>query len=314
MICGNTNFDEMKERININFFIVGAAKSGTTSLYKYLNQHPDIFFPSVKEPHFYSTVKSSIKSLSRKPKPGKEYHDKNINNIDDYLSLYKPSKGQKILADASPSYLWDKEVAQKINKDNPEAKILIILRNPVLRTYSHFLMDLKTGVQQETNIIKAIKDDLTNPEKIWGGAHLYIELSLYFNQIKRYLEVFNKEQVKIVIYEDFFSNIEKGLVEIFDFLEVDNSSIKDIDFTTQHNVYTVPKNNFYRKIIQIKNKIDDKDLIPSKLKELFKKIIFKEKVKPKLTTEEIQFLYNFFKEDILKTEKLLDLDLSNWKF
>lgn len=304
----------MKNKLNINFFIVGAAKSGTTSLYKYLNQHPDVFFPNVKEPHYYATVKSSNKSMSRKPKSGREYHDKNIDSKEDYLNLYKYSKGQKILADASPSYLWDKEAAKRIYKDNPEAKILIVIRNPVLRTHSHFLMDLKTGVQREENIIKAINKDLINPEKIWGGAHLYIELSLYFEQIKRYLEVFGRESVKVIVYEDLFSNIEQGLVEILNFLGIEDNSLKGIDVKTQHNVYSVPRNNFYRKIIQIKNKIDDKDVIPSKLKKVVKKFIFQEKDKPKLTSEEIKFLYSFFEKDILNTQELLKIDLSNWKY
>src|ERR1700733_8619605 len=131
----------MKDNL-VNLFIVGAAKCGTTSLYEYLNQHPEIYMCPVKEPHFFSNkVENLNKDLYRAPEPGKKYHTKVIKDIDVYTSLFDDGAAYKIRGEASPSYLWDSDVAQKLYQYNPNAKIIIILRDPIDRLVSAYQMD-----------------------------------------------------------------------------------------------------------------------------------------------------------------------------
>src|SRR5215210_1669165 len=90
-----------------NLFIVGAAKCGTTSLYEYLNEHPDIYMCPVKEPHFFSNVQIRNKEVHKDPEPGKYYMTKVIRSTEIYLSLFKEGLNCKIRGEASPSYLFD---------------------------------------------------------------------------------------------------------------------------------------------------------------------------------------------------------------
>ena len=121
--------------MKVNTFIVGAPKAGTTSLHFYLQQHPDVCMSEIKEPNYF-TAQEVVKL----------YYDVSpVNSEDWYHSIFtKPTR--KVIGEGSVSYLFYPEVAQKIYNYNPEARILIILRNPVQRAFSHYLMDFRLGL------------------------------------------------------------------------------------------------------------------------------------------------------------------------
>jgi len=303
------------EKPNINLFIVGAAKSGTTSLYNYLNQHPDVFFPKVKEPNYYSDISSEDPLVYNPPKEGVFYHNKIISDQNIYFSLYNNSDGFKIVGDSSPSYLWDMEASKRILSDFPNAKILIILRNPIMRTFSHYLMNLKNGIEKETDFLTALKRDEKITPKVWGDGKvlLYKELGMYYNQVKNYLDIFNNENVKVVIYEEFFNDVEQGLFNLFEFLEIEQN--KKINFNEVHNKYSEPKNGFSKYILQYKNKLGIlRSITPDKLKLFFNKNVFyKDAEKPKIDDNARAYLNDVFSADIIKLETLLNKNISDWK-
>ncbi|WP_040252895.1 sulfotransferase family protein [Psychroserpens mesophilus] len=300
---------------NINLFIVGAAKSGTTSLYNYLNQHPEVFFPKVKEPNYYSNIESEDPLVYNKPKEGVFYHNKIINDQAVYFSLYNTSNKFKIVGDSSPSYLWDIEASKRIYSDFPNAKILIILRNPVMRTFSHYLMNLKSGTETETDFFKAVKRDETTQPKVWGNGKvfLYKELGMYHNQVKTYFDTFKKEHIKVIIYEEFFNDLEQGLLDVFKFLEID--SCQNINIDEIHNKYSAPKNGLSKYVLQYKTKLGFiRNIAPHKLKAFFNKNVFyKEGERPEIRDDAKLYLNNVFKDDIKKLEVLLNKKLDSWK-
>lgn len=304
----------MNSTPNINLFIVGAAKSGTTSLYNYLLQHPNVFLPRVKEPNFYSNAESDNPADYIIPKKGKTCHKRMIKDKSVYFSLYEDAKNEKILADASPSYLWDKNAAKKIYSDFPNAKIIILLRNPIQRAFSHYLMDLKYANQSEKDFKQAILNDQFAEPKVWGKAHMYLDIGLYYEQVIRYLDVFDKKNVKIIIYEDFIKNTEQYLIQIFDFLNIDNSLVNKIDYKKVHNPYVVPRGNISKSFLKYKSKLKLlKKLLPESLKDyLNKEILFKESDKPVLKPEDKLFLIDYYKEDIKKLQTLLGKEVSQW--
>src|SRR5690348_11148544 len=97
-----------------NFFLVGAAKAGTTSIYAYLSEHPQIFFPTIKEPHFFTQVH---------PSPEQKFLIEAVSKRSAYLRLYARAGSHRIIGDASPSYLWHPEVPRRIHEEVPAAKI-----------------------------------------------------------------------------------------------------------------------------------------------------------------------------------------------
>lgn len=297
-----------------NLFIVGAAKAGTTSLYRYLQQHPDIFFPNVKEPNYYSRAESHNPSAYRPPKEGKFYHTKIIRDSECYFSLYNNATGYKVSADSSPSYLWDLESAKRIYSDSPNAKVIIMLRNPVKRAFSQFLMDLRDGRQQEEDFLKALKNDKSFNPKIWGKAHLYEEIGMYHNQVKRYIDLFGNN-CKIIIYEKFINDLRNGLIEIFKFLEIDTNAIENINYDKIHNSYAKPKNALSKVILRYKNHTGViKALLPSFIKaKLYQNILSTADPKPEMPVAAKKYLQSIYDEDIEKLKSLLNDRLEVWK-
>ncbi|RMA93316.1 sulfotransferase family protein [Hydrogenothermus marinus] len=290
-----------------NFFIVGAGKAGTTSLYYYFKQHPDIYMSPIKEPNYFAKD-TDINEFIKRHKGVNTF----IKDFNEYIQLFKDRKKEKVVGEASVSYLYSKVAAAEIFKYNPNAKILIILRDPIERAFSQYLMNLMIGLTTEKNFIKEVVNDYKNSKGILGSAYLYIEFGLYYEQVKRYLDIFPKKNVKILLFEDLKNNLENTLKNIFVFLDVD-SNVK-IDITPQNPSYVPRIPPSINKFI-LKWGRNLKPIIPSnfwnEFKNFYRKIFF-ENQKPVLSEKDRKYLLPFFEQDIKKTQELIQRDLSSW--
>ncbi|SFQ51433.1 sulfotransferase family protein [Parafilimonas terrae] len=283
-----------------NLFIVGAAKCGTTSLYEYLSQHPEIYMSPIKEPHFFSdNVKSLNKDLYRNPVKGEKVHTRIIRDAKVYASLFEEGRYHKIRGDASPSYLWDVMAAQKIYNYNNEAKIIIMLRNPVKRLISQYQMAQSLGIHSNKPFLELIKEEFKKKNKIWGIDHIYIDLGFYHEQVARYTCLFPSSQILILKFEDFITNKRETLNRVFTFLAVDDNvdlHIDDVYNSTTHPKYAFIKrfrrNKFLKKIIS---------LLGTK-KALLKEKLFTEGYDNKIVIDEkaIEYLENIYGPDLQK--------------
>ena len=279
--------------MKVNTFIVGAPKTGTTSLYYYLNQHTNVCMSSIKEPNFFSA--KEVNSLF--------YKSQIVDDINEYHKLFSQNKKQ-IIGEASVSYLFFDEVPNRIYKYNPKAKIIILLRNPIERAISHYLMDFRLGFCSEN-----FEDIIAQPEIFPQYYQQYLELGNYFLQLKRYINVFNENQLSIVFYDDLKSNSQKVMKHIFSFLEIE---FQDLDYSIQNSflstsnifVSELYKFNSLRKIV--------KSLFPEPFLSLVKSIFFSNNSKPTFSDSIIKQLNAYYKSDIVELEKLLNKDLSRW--
>ncbi len=279
--------------MKVNTFIVGAPKTGTTSLYYYLNQHTNVCMSSIKEPNFFSA--KEVNSLF--------YKSKIVDDINEYHKLFSQNKKQ-IIGEASVSYLFFNEVPNRIYKYNPKAKIIILLRNPIERALSHYLMDFRLGFCSEN-----FEDIIAQPEIFPQYYQQYLELGNYFLQLKRYLNVFNENQLSIVFYDDLKSNSQKVMKHIFSFLEIE---FQDLDYSIQ-NSFLSPSNIFVSELYKFNSlrKIV-KSLFPEPFLSLVKSIFFSNNSKPTFSDSIIKQLNAYYKSDIVELEKLLNKDLSKW--
>lgn len=279
--------------MKVNTFIVGAPKAGTTSLHYYLCQHRDVCMSSVKEPNFFSF--EEVSTLY--------YNAIAISSTSAYHQLFDNQK--KIMGEASVSYLFYKDVPKRIYDYNPNAKIIIVLRNPVERAISHYLMDHRLGLCPHS-----MNDIFNNREKWPIYFQQFLELGLYFNQVKRYLDTFSKEQVHIVFYDDFKQGIEDIMVDLFQFLDLDNTLI---DYTVQNPFMSSsnPVISFLYKISWIRKGV--KKMMPQNHLKRIKSRFFSSHDKPHFTNEILDQLNTFYRADILDLELLLNTDLSRWK-
>jgi hypothetical protein len=280
-----------------NFFLVGAAKAGTTSIYTYLSQHPDVFFPSIKEPHFFTQVR---------PSPEQRFLIEAITKRGAYLRLYARAANHIIIGDASPSYLWHPEVPHRIRAAVPQAKIAIILRDPVERAYSHYLMDYREGAQDRP-FYQALLDDMRRPGKGWGISYLYYELGLYAEQVRRYLDAFKPERVKILMFEDFRRDAGAVLHELADFLRLDPNPLAEIDTSRMYNSYAAPRSQLLRRVAGAKfSRILGQSLIPHWVGAyIFERFFLRQAPKPPLDPRARQLLCSLYDPELDKLETLL---------
>lgn len=298
-----------------NFFIVGAAKSGTTSLYHYLSQHPQIYMSPLKEPKYFSS------SVVRFPHSGPgdlEVDERVIKKWQDYLELFGGASGEKCIGEASPDYLYFHEhVAKSIREANPKAKIMMVLRNPAERAfsaYSHLLKDCRETLSFEGALEIEEQRKGANYEFIW----FYKDVGFYYAQVKTYLEVFGKDNVRAYLYDDFTKNPFVLVHDACKFLGIEINFGPDM--SAKHNASLVPKRKGVYNFLSDYDHPLKKVFRPLLLKSLGKestevivnyfkrKNLKRESMNPKVR----RYLIELYREDILKLQDLISKDLTSW--
>lgn len=312
MTMMTTTQTRMKIDITIpNFLIVGAAKSGTTSLYYYLKQHPDIYMSKLKEPHFFSFEDETLtfRRAGNQPDP---INQSAVTDWASYCALFEAATTEQRIGEASPSYLHTPKAANGIKARLPEAKLIAILRHPAERAYSGFLGQYLNGIEKGVPYLSDFADAVHSEERFehenWTPIFFYKKLGFYYEQLKYYYSLFDRDQIHVCLNEDLQKQPTETLQEIFSFLEIDNSFVPDT--SVRAGASGVPKNQFlYRFLKQKSVKSVLKPLIPKGFGQKFEKAMLN---KPKLSPEMRQELIEVYRDDILKLQDLLQKDLSAW--
>ena len=291
-----------------NFIIIGAMKAATTSLYTYIKQHPDIFMTKVKEPMFFNNFNQNtdFKVLGNK--------SKKVNSLLDYFSMFSSVKNESAIGEASPAYIYNENAPHLIKEHLPDVKIIAILRQPTDRAYSNFLHTKRADRENVNSFEQAIKIEKERISDNWSPLYHYIQKGFYSVQLKRYYNLFPKENIKVYLFEDVVKNPKETLKDIFKFLNVDENI--EIDVSKKSNVSGTPKGilGFILKKMRYYNlmpKFAISDYLPTFMVNLLFKSVYKntEKLDSVLRKE---LTDKYYREEILKLEKLIDRDLSNW--
>ncbi len=298
----------MERNLNLpNLLIVGAAKSGTTSLHNYLMQHPKIFMSQHKEPHFLINQEIGINRIH-----------KAVLDINDYKNLFANTSSFKYRGESSVMYLpffniSIKNIRKYLDKS---VKIIIMLRNPVDRAYAGYLHNLRYNPSENFSFEEALErsEDRYHSDLYMSPDTRYLYVGKYFSQVNSFLEEF-EDNVHVILYDDYASDINLCLQNIFDFLEIEKINI---DTSKRHmQGGWIFRSSFARNIIIPKNKYKSfiKKVIPfqnfrSKIKQNVLNLL---SVKTKEMSPEIRKkLIKYYREDILKLSKVLNTNLDNW--
>ncbi|MEJ2086141.1 MAG: sulfotransferase [Acidobacteriota bacterium] len=219
-----------------NFFIVGAARSGTPSLYNYLGQHPQVYMSPVKEPNFYflEGIADQIRG-----KASRAWLKTCVTTRKEYLALFRGVADEKAIGEASVFYLSRETAAQAIQRDVPEARIFATLRHPVDRAYSAYLGTRLAGTERAASFRAALDRDVERPPStLYSGRYRYD--GLYFEHLSRFYSLFDRERIHIHLFDDFTTDPMNVVRKIFGQLEVDASF--EPDTSTRHNPTGVIRN------------------------------------------------------------------------
>ncbi|MDJ1178844.1 sulfotransferase [Roseofilum sp. BLCC_M91] len=296
-----------------NFLLIGAAKSGTSSVHNYLNQHPEIYMSKNKEPNFFA-YEGWQPDFCGSGDAESTTNVKTIPYLKEYQALFEEVTEEKAIGESSTFYLYIPETAERIKHYIPDAKLIAILRHPVDRAYSFYSHLRRDGRETLKDFSKALKEEENRRKNHWSPVWRYQDFGFYGLQLQRYFDRFDRQQIKVYLYEDLQSDAKTMLKEIFQFLEVDDTFTPNLKL--RYNKSEVPKNKLFHNFISNKNVVKRiiRPLIPAKIRQPMAAKAYRKnlgRLKP-LSPELRQELIPIFREDILKLQDLIGRDLSHW--
>ena len=292
-----------------NFLLVGAAKSGTTSLFNYLTQHSDIYIPEVKECRFFSQLPKNYKGLGAEFFPNSGITDERV-----YFKLFCEHE-DKVCGDMSNDYLYYYEKSIKNIKKylGNEIKIVIVLRNPIDRAYSNYMHHIRDG-WENISFEQALDDENRRIEENWGWSYHYVKTGMYYYQVKAYLD--NFRQTKIYFFEEFKFK-DSLLKDLYAFLEV--RFTKELKDNKEYNVSGYPRNKLIHNLLNKDNAIKKiikpvvNSILPKgSIQKVVSNIQNKNLKKVSMKNDTRERLKNVFEDDIKKLSNLIEMDLSHW--
>ncbi len=301
-----------------NFFIVGAQKAGTTSLYHYLNQHPQVYMSPIKEPFFFDHEMDSEGAVVRREFGGHRQPPR-FTNIEEYRALFEGARGEKAIGEATPLYIYAPGTPERIHRHVPGAKSVALLRNPADRAYSAFLYALRIGVEPLTDFAQALREEPLRRRNGWHYVFHYRSRGLYYQQLKHYFEVFGRERIGVWLYEDLREDPASVAQSVFRFLEVDDTFASDT--SSKHNPAGVPASGSARAAMRVTDKavgVLRKVLAPTssilplafEMRRAVQSRVLAEP--PPIDPRLREGLTEGYKEDILRLQELIGQDLSRW--
>ncbi len=282
-----------------NLFIAGAAKCGTTSLYNYLKEHPQIFGPELKEPRFLAIEYVNMDKKSMWMKMA-------IKDEESYIKLYEMGDSLKYRMDGTPAYMKYPGVAEKIKKISDDSKVIISIRNPVDRIISSYKMNWNMGYLDTP--FKEYYYRRKNRELSKGGVRYY------YNGIKNMYDSLGRDRVHIMVFEEWTKNTLKALSDVHEFLGLEPIPPSNSDKTYYSNKQLVKSRTIRHiqrgRIVKFVYPLLSKKMINYGKRMLSTKNKY---INPSVSNELKAEILEDYMVDIEKTEELTGLDLSAWK-
>lgn len=298
-----------------NFLIIGAAKSGTTALWHYLRSHPQIYMSPRKHTRFFAFEDEN--PSFRGPRPENESVPYAVTDVEAYHALFDGVTDEIAIGEASHSYLYRREASERIQRYAPSMKLIAVLRHPAERAYSHYRQMIRDGREPLDDFTRALEAEEARVCANWWPDFHYVRIGLYHAQLQRYLRLFEREQIKVYLYEDFSTNPYDVLRDIYRFLEVDEVSVPQVDL--RYNASGVPKSKTLHWSLQKLRLVRPvvERLIPEEQNRQVLRIgsvLHNWNLTKPLLSPEVRrrVITDYFREDILKLQRLLERDLSAW--
>lgn len=288
-----------------DFFLIGAMKAGTTSVHRYLSEHPDLFLPDIKEPNFFW-----LGDLPRAEIPATMQRH-SILDSDVYEALFTPARPGQQIGEASIGYLTSSRAANRIAARAPDARFIAILRDPAERAWSHFVFNRERGDEPLEDFEQALaQEEDRRAAGLAGSFYAYRWHGFYASQLRAYDALFPRERIQVLLYEDLVEDPRRFLESIFEFLGVDTSF--EPDTTLHYNVSGVARHPAIAWILQRANTIRGPLVrrapprVVSRIGSLLRK-------PPRTLDARLRAdLVSGYRDDILRLGDRIERDLGSW--
>ncbi len=294
-----------------DFLLAGSAKCGTTTIFQYLQRQSSVFLPELKEPFYFSFGNEKPTYTDAR------FNSKVIWKTEEYVALFKNAKTSQLIGDASTSYLYTAEktiqnVKSLYKEKASDLKIIVILRNPAERAFSHYTHLIRNGIEKlEFSEAITPQNIEQRSKEMWGFD--YTGYGLYGAQMEVFKNFF--KHILVLDYEEL-AQPNQMMEKIYTFLDIKNP-VK-VEEKIEANPSGVPKSKFVTALIRSKRfKKIIKQITPSKALPIFQKmkdsLLKKSIVKPKISEQDNHYLREFFRKDIEKLERILNKNFNSWK-
>ncbi len=282
-----------------NFFIVGAPKAGTSSLHAYLQAVPGIFMSKIKEPNYFSRI---VVPDDHPVRP--------IRDRQKYLQLFAGATGQRIIGEASPTYLADPEAPQRIHEVSPGCRVLISLRDPVERAFSHYLMMRNNG-----KVRGSFHDEVRRGLRLQSRQDFGLlrpDVGLYHVQVKRFLDTFGAARVKVILFEEFMADVKGTLGQVLEFLEIQHDLESFIP--TAYRQFGEARGPIARVLFGNRSVARASELlVPARTRKWVREnFLVRRAAKPEMDSQARDTLTDYYREDVRNLAVLLGRPLS-WR-
>lgn len=291
-----------------NFLIIGAPKSGTTTLHNVLDQHPDVYMCPVKEVGFFWASGQSVQLTG----PGIEtLRSRVVNDLDRYQKLFDKATREKAIGESSVRYLEHPRVPLLIRQYIPDAKLIVNLRQPAERAFSAFSHYRRDGLELCPDFAVALAQERQGQRDNWAYG-TYLQSGFYFAALKRYLEHFDRQQLHISLLEDLRDDAPGLIGDLFEFIGVDRSFQPDTSH--RHNVSGTIRNPVLRFLWTRSGRLRSalRPLFGERFRHAASEWMIRDLEKltfdPTLRAE----LTEYYRQDIEQLQDLLQRDLSHW--
>jgi hypothetical protein len=293
-----------------NFLIIGAARAGTTALYHCVRQHPEIFVSRPKELRFFA--KADAPAFGG---PGDENVNRNwVTTWEEYCRHFADVNGQKAIGEASPFYLCSEEAPKRIRRFLPDAKLVVVLRDPVSRAFSSFMYLRRAGREPLSDFRSALQAEDVRRQDNWEYLWQYRSLGLYSTQLERYLDVFPRELIWIGLFDDLGAEPIRFCQMVYAFLEVDPDFRPRI--AEGVNASGEPRSRTLQDIVDKQNPLRSfaRSLLPKSFGRAIRRTVLKRNLRRDVIPRDVeQELRAYYRPEIERLEILIGRDLSAWR-
>ena len=287
-----------------SFLVIGAYKSGTTALHHQLRAHPDVFLPERKEPNYFAFADAT-------PPFDHPAARDSVRDLGGYKALFGPATPQQVVGEVSPAYLAVPDACTRIREVISDARLIAVLRNPIERAYSDYLMYRRDGLEREPDFLRALQAQSRRNQST-DPTSRYLSTGMYADQVRRFQRTFPGDQIHILLHDDLRSDPQGALRRIFGFIGVDpHLQLAD---QGSSNVSGVPRSSSLRLAYGLRRRVRGSlgPLVPEGVKRRIDAQLERRLDRPPMPDEARRYLVDTYRADIDRLSDLIDRDLSGW--